>query len=375
MSTNTLYYPWMHFQDEGWLKLALLTWDSMARVRARDVDDRDSDTVRQVIQETNFLKEITPSHRDLEEVNAAFMEIFEIAGDQIATRFRHDQADWAKEYAAYEPPVSQRPRSPRNDLTWIYCGPAGPKVAYVLQEQLLMRGMAVYHQGSWLGMRPKLASIYLAALADAIARHNRISPVTDDVRVHHAVGAVDRLAELMLNDDHKASALQNPREAYIHLALNAVIVPKQLTHIPVQKIIRFRNDHAAELAAFHEHVAGLADELLEIAEVENLDIAQAHLQSIFQKSTKPQLDDLRRALRTFGIDSVVGSLGLKFDAQAAAGTFLGGLAAASGHLTVAGASIGVTIVPYLAGKYKGYREARRTSPVAYLLAVDRKLTD
>jgi predicted hydrolase (HD superfamily) len=47
-------------------------------------------------------------------------------------------------------------------------------------------------------MHPKLAPIYLATLADAIARHNRISPATDDTRLHHAVGALDRLAELLL---------------------------------------------------------------------------------------------------------------------------------------------------------------------------------
>src|SRR4051794_25834644 len=31
--TSALYYPWMHFQDDNWVKLSLLTWDSVVRVR------------------------------------------------------------------------------------------------------------------------------------------------------------------------------------------------------------------------------------------------------------------------------------------------------------------------------------------------------
>jgi virulence-associated protein VapD len=125
----------------------------------------------------------------------------------------------------------------------------------------------------------------------------------------------------------------------MHVALDAVIVPDRLANVPVGKLLRFRDRHIAELTAFRQHVAGLTDELSEVAAVENLDIAHAHLESLYRKHTKPQLDDLRRALRGQGVESTAGSLGLKVDLNAAAGTVAGSVAAAGGQLAVAGTAI------------------------------------
>lgn len=42
MPSIALYYPWMHFQDDEWLRLALLAWDSIVRVRPSAVEDREA---------------------------------------------------------------------------------------------------------------------------------------------------------------------------------------------------------------------------------------------------------------------------------------------------------------------------------------------
>lgn len=250
---------------------------------------------------------------------------------------------------------------------------AGDQVSDTLTRELSRHKLA-HHDGEWLGLQPKLASIYLATLADAIARHNLVSPVTDDARMHRAVGALDRLSALLLDEKDEPPALENPTSAYLHLALDAVIVPDHLADAPVRKLLRFRERHIAELTAFREHVAGLAGELQEVAMVENLDIAHAHLESLYRKHTKPQLDELRRALRGQGVESGVGSLGLKVDLSAATSTVAGSVAAAGGQLAVAGTAITLAIVPYLAGKLKARQETLRKSPVAYLLSADRELS-
>jgi len=363
----------MHFQDDNWVKLALLTWDSVTRVRAHDVDDRDSELVRQVKDETDLLKEISPSQNDLIEVTHSFEEILETLGDRVAARYGQNQRGWEDDCGVYSAPWINTGFSfdAPDYLTWVYCGARGTKIGDALRHQLVGRELGLPH-GSWLGMHPKLASIYLATLADAIARHNRISPATDDTRMHHAVGALDHLAELLFGH-RPASTLDDPENAFVHVALQAVIKPDRLANVPVDKLIRFRDGHTAELTAFREHVAGLADELREIAIVENADIAHAHLESLYRSRTKPQLDDLRRALRSLGVESTAGTLGLKVDLNAAAGTVIGSIAAAGGQLAVAGAAVTVTVAPYLAGRFKARRKAITSSPVAYLLAAHRKL--
>jgi hypothetical protein len=363
MPTSALYYPWMHFQDDEWVKRSLLTWDSLVRVRAKDVDDRDSDLVRQVRAETGFLKEISPSRRDLWLMDAAFGEVLDNSQKRLVERYRTDVRGNEENWAAVE---SNTIATDRDDLTWIYCGPAGSKVYETLRDKLVDSRLA-QADGGWLGMRPKLASIYLATLADVIAAGNLLSPVTDDLRMHRAVGALDRLSALLL-DEPVEPALEDPTSAYIHVALDAVIVPAD---VPVAKLIRFRDKHSADLTAFREHVAGLGDELRQVATVENLEIVHAHLESLYRKHTKPQLDELRRALRGLGVESTAGSLGLKVDA--AAGTIAGSIAAAGGQLAVAGTAIALSVIPYLAGRYKAATHLRRNSPVAYLLAAGREL--
>jgi hypothetical protein len=70
-----LYYPWMRFQDDNWLKLALLTWDSIALIRPEGLDSSDSDLVKQVRAETDFIVDINPTGRERETVASAFGEV------------------------------------------------------------------------------------------------------------------------------------------------------------------------------------------------------------------------------------------------------------------------------------------------------------
>jgi hypothetical protein len=296
--------------------------------------------------------------------------------------------DWESVQTDYYPEFDEHLRQtggtsstvPKDNLIWVYAGDDsrdyGSKANVHARGILGSAGLAVPdpNGGPWLGMQPKVARVYLTLLADAIARHNQLlCPVTDDPRAHAATGTLDRLAQVLFGDHTHPQRADNPEDAYLHLALNAVIKPERLAHLPISKVIAFRQRYSAELGAFRQHVAGLAPQLRAVAEVENLQVARAYLRAIYERTTKRQLDELRRALRGMGVESVAGTLGLKIDLGAAAGTLLGAAAAAGGQLTVAGAAVGVTVLPYVAHRINEVRKLRRESPVAYLLAADRKL--
>lgn len=143
----------------------------------------------------------------------------------------------------------------------------------------------------------------------------------------------------------------------------------------LSRLIKFRNQYGSELLAFQDHVAGLAAELEKIATVENPAVAQAHLQTLYEKTTKRQLDDLRHALRGLGIESIAGPLALKVDLSTASSTVLGGVALAAGNALLGGAAVAMAIVPYIASKFKARYQQRLTSQVSYLLAANRSLND
>ncbi|MEU9101292.1 DUF6236 family protein [Streptomyces sp. NPDC048361] len=369
-----LYYPWMHFQDTDWLKLALLSWERIVRLRPHTVDDRDSEVVRAIRGESDLLREVTPSRHDLETVADAFFELLgceDLVWELNTLRLQAANPTLSVSEDLFPPPsqrVTEHEHHPA--LLWIYCGGTGTKMSSTLRRQLLEAGLAVQvdRRDPWVGLHPRLGAVYLTALADTVARHNALSPVTDDPRMHHAVGALDRLADLL--NLSVTPALHDTRAAYVHLSLRAVIRPERIAAVPVSRLVAFRQRHAPELAAFYAHVDSLATELGQIATVENLDLAHAHLQALYERATKPQLDELRRALRAFGVESTVGTLGLKVDLGAVSGTALGALAVTAGQPAIGAGAVALTVVPYIAGRLKALRQQRTDSPVAYLLAAE-----
>ncbi|HEV8555012.1 MAG TPA: DUF6236 family protein [Actinophytocola sp.] len=380
----------MHFQDDNWLKLALLTWDKVFRIRPRDVDNRDTEVVRQVCAETDLVEEMAPSSSDLEHVSAEFLEILGADRQHLVELYHiehgggswSDLADSQKRGARstyYPADGNHNTGSPSfsRELFWIYCGSGGSRMADQLRSLLIDVELGTPEPGGqpWIGVRPMLGSIYMATLADVIAKSNNnlMSPVTDDLAIHHAVGASDRIAELLFDGRSRNGALNDPESAYVHLAINAVLEPTRLSDIPVSRLVQFRQRYRAELIDFQRHVAGLAAELEAVAAIENLDVARAHLQALYDRTTRRQLDELRQALRGMGIESLAGALALKVDLGPTLGALMASAVAVGGNLLLGGTAVALAVVPYAAGKAKVRRNLRNESAVSYLLAADRKL--
>ncbi|MFF2552219.1 DUF6236 family protein [Nocardia sp. NPDC058058] len=361
----------MRFRSEDWLKLAMLTWDQVGRIRPRLAMDADSDLVRELTAESDFLFDLEPSERDLGTVGKVFGEIVELGGAELRDRFGVHGA-----LAAPPQPRSAGLRDRYPGLVWVYAGDAGRKIAHALLLSLVEAELAVVQDEdgvTHVGLHPVFARIYLTALADAVTENALLCPVTDDRDAHSAVGTLDRLYELLLDKGAARPAIGDIDHAYIHIAVEAVLRPVNIAEVPVRTLIDFRERHAAELAAFRKHVGSLAEELARIGAIESPVAAHAHLHSVYRATTKPQLDELRRALRGFGLESGTGMLGLKVDLTGASGTVVGGFAAAAGQPVVAAAGLTLTIAPYVAGRLKARRALREQSSVAYLLAVDRDL--
>jgi hypothetical protein len=115
-----------------------------SRECARDVDDRDSELVRQVKDETDLLKEISPSQNDLIEVAHSFEEVLETLGDRVAARYGQNQRGWEEDRGVYSAPWINTGFSYAPDyLTWVYCGAKGTKIGDALRHQLVGRGLGL----------------------------------------------------------------------------------------------------------------------------------------------------------------------------------------------------------------------------------------
>jgi hypothetical protein len=77
------------------------------------------------------------------------------------------------------------------------------KFPNAIARQLDRLGLQLY-DGYHVMMHPRLAAVYLAVLADVLARENGMTPITDQP-VHCAAAygwTIDALAEILLTDEH-----------------------------------------------------------------------------------------------------------------------------------------------------------------------------
>src|SRR6266540_3281481 len=93
-------------------------------------------------------------------------------------------------------------------------------------------------------MHPKLASLYMLALAEAMALQRGAQPITDDTLSHLAMGGftMQRLAEALLDDivEPQPRSDHEIEEQMAGLTLE-MVVPASLDSVPASKLFAFRD--------------------------------------------------------------------------------------------------------------------------------------
>ena len=99
-------------------------------------------------------------------------------------------------------------------------------------------------------MHPKLALVYMTALADQLAGERGLSPLTDETVDHVAMSGctIERLAQALLSGvelvDNKANA--HEVEALAASVALKTVLPRDIEKVPVEKILAFREKHPGE---------------------------------------------------------------------------------------------------------------------------------
>src|SRR3989304_1556073 len=137
-----LYFPYFHFPNDEWLKVSSLYWDKVYRIVPKNYrTDRDTEIVNPNAPPT---------------VDRRLAHIF------------HKKFD------------------------------------YELVGMLIKTGLAMHDDSTghidWIGMHPKLANVYMAALADMLANRTQTNPLTNEAINYFAVGGFtfERLAQVLL---------------------------------------------------------------------------------------------------------------------------------------------------------------------------------
>lgn len=214
-----LYYPVIGFENDAWVKLSALYWDKLGRILPRGHDVHDSDTVRQLMDELDFIKSFAPSDEEIEAVSKMFLVML---NHGILGFPRHlspiAEGQGTLLTAEYTPASNKRFYENLKDNEEL-----DPKLSYILAkgkmspaltEALYDTGLAVSVKATrkdgkeivFVGMHPKLAFVYMEVLAEQMAINRQLYPVTDNVLDHVAVSgySLERLTQALVGSgNHK----------------------------------------------------------------------------------------------------------------------------------------------------------------------------
>jgi hypothetical protein len=358
-----LYYPFIRFKDDAWLKLTALYWDQMARIVPNAYGQpHDSPTVEALAGDLGFIRNVKPGAEAVE-LGGQFLELLQQRGDELRKRYNVSlRGTWPDDPST----LAHAPTGREPTLAYVFYEKISPEV----QNALESTGLAIPGRGpdpDWVGMHPKLAAVYMHALAETIAASWGFEPVTDETLDHIAVTGctMERLAQALLDDVGPPPPVPGEKEIegqMVRIALQ-LAVPENIADVPVKKIIKLRRDHLGELVSFQECVHKLATDLAK-EEIEGKHLEE-HLQLAVAKNIEPKLAELKADLKHAGIQSAVGALCISTSLPLATLVGLPGPVAAG-----AGIALGLTKV--ILDYQKASRSAAK-SPVAYLLRLEKDL--
>jgi hypothetical protein len=369
-SYQALYYPYIHFKDDRWLKLAALYWDKVARIVPDSYVTDDSDTVKALAP---CIMTIAPywTPNDFARV---FVEFINRYAPQLQAQYalilKHG---WPLVPKQDQPPQAGGPSGSDPRLSYIYYEKLDEGVYAALCSSGLAAPDAPY--APWVGMHPRLASVYMTAMAEQIAAHNGLRPLTDEARDHVALSSLstERLAQVLLGDvklvDSQATSTEI-ESTLVSVAFQA-IVPANLSDLDPERILEFRERYPEERAAFQTAAADLLGRRDWLSMIEDPRRLEQRLHDEYEKEWDLKLRNLREKLKDVGIDAALGCFNVKAVLPAGISGALAGVALNSVSAGVAGFALGV--VPMLRDKRKQALGALRESPVSYLYRMEQDL--
>lgn len=249
------------------------------------------------------------------------------------------------------------------------------KTAWQAVSALEDAGLARLGRGEdfqWVGMHPKLARTYVAALAQQVASDNSLTPITDQKGAAvGAVGDIEWLASTLLS---VSSGRDRSPGSLLVLGISHAI-PAGLEKMSWEKIIRLRTELNDELKNFRHHVDAFEPKLAELVGVVDETRAREHLSDLREEAITRPLSDLEEKLKELS-----GPVKTTWQFLLAGGSGVGVAKAvdamgwSSGTHEVGALVVAAGVAYGISGRRKAIRDEVSASPVGYLYQLRRATT-
>ncbi len=349
-----LYYPYIFVRHSDWLRACALYWPRLAVLRPEGFhpgDPREGDVGRALRAELGFFLDIDPAPY-----------VSNASGELLALVHRHE-GELRTRYGDQE--------FDGNGFVM------DSQMSDDLRSSLVAAGLARAPEDvagpSWLDMHPRLATAYTNLLMTRVADANELALVTDQAESHMAPPAPIDIAESLLADvDLRSNRSPEDVASVYSVAAIRTVVPAELERVPVQKIITARRELAEQFDAFRAHLDELSRHFTELAAVADPAVLHARVEMLVHDQLSRPVKDLRRELRSLGLQPAQAILSLKTLTPPTVVAALGGIAGVPSAVTAAGSAAACVIGVAHAARRDA--KVKKRSPAGYLLGLDRTLT-
>lgn len=352
-----LYYPYINFQDEGWLKTGALYWDSIGRIVGVDIPLSDSDDVKRLI-DAGFVRDRRPDSSTKQEIAKPFSALLASRGEALQQKF------------------GVHANSSPDDFVVVF----EEKMDTELLTGLLALKLASI-EDQWIVIHNRLADVYITALAEAMAPTIGARPLAEKGMDHVAVSGLtlERLTDALLNDNDMRPEPQK-RETEIEEAMATValryVIPADPDSIPAGEIIKFRNTYQEERGQFQSEVTKIIKDLSYMKEMKNPDDILRHLQSEYNKRLAGKVKRLDEGMQKAGWNTFENAMAASWAVPAGLGAFIAALGLGGAVAGPVGGAVGVAFAGWsiLRKHRKAREELLKPSAEAYLYRAKKALS-
>lgn len=362
--TKSLYYPWIDIRDDSWIKNAALYWHEIQTIVPRSIESPYSLDSAKALQDAGILSPlyVNPDMRDIEELLPDVIRYLE-SEEGLQLLYRAD-----REMVSLHP--EKMPQSFRR-LARLH--PA--KMPYMLEDILYELEIARPGHGDFMDVDSQFAEYYMTLLATKLSERNGSGLITSSILPHnlslkvkadaamsHIIGARDE--ERMMWRHHRNMV---PKEVAQGLLVELMLEKISISpDTPIDKIIKYREKHAAELGRFRNIIGELTSSLPDDAPLQAM---QQHVSDLYLNEVAPSIEDMKKSLTGSRIKWLTDSwMKLAFISATSSSMLIGmGLATTNALLVGAGISMVGSGILYNVNKQEYIRE----NPYSYLVNLER----
>lgn len=366
--TKSLYYPWIDVHDEAWLKSAALYWDIIQTIVPEALDRPYSTKTAKQLQDQGILVPLR--------VRSDLCEIEDLTQD-VLTYLRSQEGmellAGANRNHVYLHP-DKLPNAVRR-LARMHPEKMSHEIRYMLEES----GLSRPSRGEFIEVRDEFANFYMTLLATRLSEKIGAGLVTSsslphrlslkaktDSQMTDIIGFSERHGyEYEPYAERRAVRRELAQGMLVELMLEEIAVDPTTS---IERIIKYRNDHASELGRFRAKVGQLTSSL---PENESLPAMRQQVADLYINEVKPAIDDLKKSLTGGRIKWLTtGWMSLAFISAGSSSVLVGmGLATANALLVGAGISLVSSGILYNVTK----QDSLRANPYSYLMSLQKEM--